>query len=85
MSEQQKTSEYEKRIPRGVYRHFKGNLYRVVGIAFDCDDLHEVVVYEALYGEGRMWVRDAEEFLGYVVRDGEKIKRFELCKDTCTE
>ena len=84
MNEQQKMSEYEKRIPMGTYRHFKGNLYRVIGIAFDCDDLHEVVVYKALYGEGRMWVRDAEEFDGYVFRDGKRIKRFELCEDNST-
>ena len=42
------------------YRHFKGNVYRLVGIAKDSETLEEMVVYQAMYGEGQMWVRSRE-------------------------
>ena len=44
------------------YRHFKGNLYRLIGIAKDSETLEELVVYQALYGERQLWVRPADMF-----------------------
>ncbi|MBE5794858.1 MAG: DUF1653 domain-containing protein [Clostridiales bacterium] len=41
----------------GVYRHFKGNLYRLITVARHSETLEEMVVYQALYGEGGYWVR----------------------------
>jgi len=61
----------------GKYRHFKGNLYEVIGVAKDSETLNEVVVYKALYGEGGLWVRPRAMFEEYVEKDGIKIKRFE--------
>lgn len=61
----------------GKYRHFKGNLYEVIGVAKDSETLNEVVVYKALYGEGELWVRPRAMFEEYVEKDGIKIKRFE--------
>ncbi len=46
-------------IKKGRYRHFKGGEYRVIGIARHSETLEEMVVYEALYGEGGLWVRPA--------------------------
>ena len=43
----------------GVYRHFKGNLYRLITMARHSETLEEMVVYQALYGEGGFWVRPA--------------------------
>ena len=59
------------------YRHFKGNLYRLICIAKDSETLEEVVVYQALYGEHQLWVRPAEMFFGKVERDGKVMPRFE--------
>ena len=64
-------------MEKGTYRHFKGNLYEIVCFAKDCEDESELVVYKALYGEGQIWVRSAEEFFGTVTRDGKTFKRFE--------
>lgn len=61
----------------GKYRHFKGNLYEVIGIALDSETLEEMVVYKALYGEEKLWVRPKAMFEEYVQKDGIKIKRFE--------
>ncbi|HOD46116.1 MAG: hypothetical protein BWX86_02506 [Verrucomicrobia bacterium ADurb.Bin122] len=46
----------------GLYRHYKGNAYRVVGLARHTETLEPVVVYQALYGERGLWVRPAGMF-----------------------
>lgn len=43
----------------GIYRHFKGNLYELIGTAKHSETLEAMVVYRALYGEGGLWVRPA--------------------------
>ena len=50
----------------GIYKHFKGHIYQVIGIAKDCETLEDVVVYRALYGEHTLWVRKKEDFLSEV-------------------
>lgn len=64
-------------LKKGKYRHFKGNEYEVIDIALDCETTEEVVVYKALYGEGKLWVRPKTDFMGYLCRDSKFIKRFE--------
>lgn len=46
-------------IKPGTYRHFKGNLYEVIGMASHSETLEPMVVYRALYGERGLWVRPA--------------------------
>ena len=58
------------------YRHFKGGVYRLVGIAKDSETLEEMVVYQAMYGERQLWVRPKEIFFGKVERDGKVFERF---------
>lgn len=65
-------------IKKGRYRHFKGGEYRVIGIARHSETLEEMVVYEALYGEGGLWVRPASMWNEEIERDGKKFKRFEF-------
>ena len=59
------------------YRHFKGGLYRLIGLAKDSETLKDIVVYQALYGDKQMWTRPAGMFFGKVERDGKKMDRFE--------
>ncbi|MCR5699108.1 MAG: DUF1653 domain-containing protein [Treponemataceae bacterium] len=65
-----------------IYRHFKGDLYLVQDIGYDCETGGELVIYRSLYGEGKLWVRPIESFLSEVDRakypDVAQKYRFEL-------
>ena len=60
----------------GRYRHFKGNEYQVLGVARHSETLEPMVVYQALYGEGGLWVRPAAMWNETVERDGQVFPRF---------
>lgn len=59
------------------YRHFKGGLYKLLCIARDSETQEELVVYQALYGEGHVWVRPKKMFFETITRDGQTFPRFE--------
>ena len=63
-------------IKLGVYRHFKGNEYQVLGTATHSESGEPMVVYRALYGDGGLWVRPAHMWNETVVRDGREFPRF---------
>lgn len=67
-------------IKLGKYRHYKGNFYRVLGIARHSETLEELVVYECLYDNPRskLWVRPKKMFLENVVIAGKSKPRFEF-------
>ena len=60
----------------GRYRHYKGNEYRVLGLARHSETLETLVVYQALYGERGLWVRPATMFVETVVHEGQRVPRF---------
>lgn len=61
----------------GRYRHFKGNEYEVICVARNSEDLSEMVVYRALYGDGDVWVRPLSMWNEEVEYNGKMVKRFE--------
>ena len=63
-------------LPLGSYRHYKGNLYEVLGVARHSETDEEFVVYRALYGTGGLWIRPKAMFLEMVEKDGKRIPRF---------
>ena len=66
----------ENKIKPGIYEHFRGNKYRVIGIAKHSETLEEMVVYQGLYGEGELWARPLKMFTEEVEVGGKKVPRF---------
>ena len=64
--------------PPGLYRHYKGGMYEVVGTVRHSEDLSPMTLYRALYGENGLWVRPAAMFNETVVIDGVTKPRFSL-------
>jgi len=64
-------------IPLGVYRHYKGNQYEVIGFTKHSETLEGMVIYKALYGEGGTWVRPFSMWENLIEVDGKTVKRFE--------
>ena len=58
------------------YRHFKGNIYRVLHIAKHSDTLEDMVVYQAMNGERGIWVRPLAMFEEEIEMDGKTFRRF---------
>jgi hypothetical protein len=55
--------ERKKPEAKEIYRHFKGNRYEIVTTAEDTETGEQLVIYRALYGEGRTWARELSNFM----------------------
>lgn len=55
-----------REIKPGLYKHFKGGEYLVLYVAEHTETHEKVVVYQALYGEHKVWVRPYNMFASEV-------------------
>jgi hypothetical protein len=69
-------------LPQGIYKHYKGNLYKVMATARHSETEEWMVVYQALYGERGMWVRPYKMFVEKVEVNGVMVDRFVFVKLT---
>ncbi|MGK5736698.1 DUF1653 domain-containing protein [Acinetobacter junii] len=70
-------------LQRGIYQHYKGQLYQVFNVARHSETEEELIVYQCLYGDYSMWVRPLSMFTETVALDsGEIIPRFKLIQPT---
>lgn len=63
-------------ITPGIYRHYKGNEYEVLDTCLHSETHEELVLYRALYGERRLWVRPLGMFKEDVTINGVTQPRF---------
>jgi hypothetical protein len=63
-------------LQTGVYEHYKGRRYNVIGCARHTETDEELVVYRALYGDHGIWVRPKAMFMETVIVDGKELPRF---------
>ena len=65
-------------LENGIYKHYKGNLYEVLGVARHSETEEQHVVYKTLYGDYSMWIRPLAMFVEQVEVNGELVARFEF-------
>ena len=63
-------------VKKGVYRHYKGNEYRVLDTFLDSETCQSMVLYQALYGEGQKWARPQHMFDEWLLLEDRPVKRF---------
>ena len=68
-------------IKKGIYRHFKGNEYRVLGQGKDSETLEEVVIYHEINDENKIWVRPLKMFNEKINVNGTNLTRFSLIQE----
>ena len=54
-----------------LYKHFKGNIYKVIAIGYDSESENErkLVIYESQYGDKKIWVRPYDMFISKVDKE----------------
>lgn len=65
----------------GIYQHYKGKRYEVLGVAKHSETMEELVVYKKLYDDGGLWVRPLSMFLEDVSAAGKMVPRFKLIEE----
>lgn len=67
-------------VKNGLYKHYKGNTYQVIGVARHSETKEELVVYKALYateyGENSLWVRPKSMFTESIQVKNKIMQRF---------
>lgn len=75
-----------RKIETGIYRHFKGNYYRVLCIATHTETDEKLVIYEAQYDDHKIYARPYQMFVEKTDRtkypNARQEYRFEWVGDT---
>lgn len=70
----------------GKYKHYKGNVYEVIGVGRDSDSHERMVIYRATYdskefGDKAFWVKSLNGFSQNVELNGETVSRFKYLEE----
>ena len=69
-------SDQAKNLRPGIYEHYQGQWYRVLGVARHSETLEELAVYQAQYGDHSFWVRPVAMFCEDVELNGVQKPQF---------
>jgi hypothetical protein len=80
------TDSMKKLHINGIYEHYSGKKYKVIGVARHSETLEELVVYQGQYsdeefGDYPIWVRPKAMFLEDVEINGKFVERFTYLED----
>lgn len=67
-------------VQTGVYKHYKGHCYQLLAIGRHSETLEECVIYEAIDGDPKVWVRPLKLFRDNVTVENKPLPRFEFIK-----
>lgn len=69
----------EKVVIGGIYKHYKGHIYKVTGLATHSETMEELVLYQLSKGKDtKIWARPKTMFAENVTVDGQSVPRFKL-------
>ena len=69
-------------LKKGIYQHYKGQLYQVLHVATHSETQEKLVVYQCLYGDYSIWVRPLEMFTESITLDDDREQeRFKLIQE----
>ena len=65
-------------LTAGLYRHYKGGEYEVLGVVRHSETLEPLVLYRPLHNDSGLWVRPYTMFTEQVAINGHNRPRFAL-------
>ena len=69
-------------LKKGIYQHYKGQLYQVLHVATHSETQEKLVVYQCLYGDYSIWVRPLDMFKEHITLDDDREQeRFKLIRE----
>lgn len=69
-------------LKKGIYQHYKGQLYQVLHVATHSETQEKLVVYQCLYDDYSLWVRPLEMFTESITLDDDReLERFKLVQE----
>ena len=68
-------------VKAGIYKHYKNQLYHVIGLARQSETEEPHVVYRPLYNDSGLWIRPLSMFDETIEVDGRKVKRFAFVEE----
>jgi molecular chaperone GrpE len=81
MSHKEKIETKELEIKKGIYRHYKGGEYRILNEAKNSETQEEMIVYQNINDEKKIWARPKKMFISDVEVDGVAKPRFEFIRE----
>ena len=60
-----------------IYKHYKGNYYIVENLALNTETEEQMVIYRALYGDGKVFARPIDSFTQKLENENQE-HRFEI-------